>query len=96
MRQAGGAVHEPGGGDVGRVVTVELADLVVRQEPRRAGPDHLLGPAVPPADVSQQHPEGPVRAGRHGCTQIRALDAGAQQLGLGDDLGAAAVVVHEV
>jgi len=95
VRKLRGPLDEPAAGQVASVVAGDLADLVIGQPVRRAGADHLRGPAVPAADVPGQVADAPTGAGRHRCAQVGCLELGGEQLGLVDDLGAVAVELHD-
>ena len=82
-------VHHPVGTRVqpadmlGRIVRdPAIGHAAERDELGRAGADDLRGPAMGPAHMRGQLPQGPVRAGRHRTGQVGAVDQ------LGNDLGA--------
>jgi hypothetical protein len=96
VRQPLGALDEPGA-EYGRVligVPGDVADLFVGWRLRRPGPHDRLDPTVTATEMPQQLTDGPAGAGRHRSRQVRALDAGPQQVGLRDDSGAVAVVAQ--
>ena len=60
----------------------------------RAGADRLLERAEVAADVADQGDQGPVGGGRHRDRQVGARHDVGEQLGLGDDLVAEAVMLQ--